>query len=118
MNGIARAIVALGAGTMLVTTVVACDGDGMNAQTMTCTVNDKDRSTDSEGKSVYRVYTDQCDVLEVSDTLVSWDSGTRYNKIKVGVTYNFETRGLRRTWASTFPNIIAATNADTGEVLF
>lgn len=109
MNRIIRAVAATTVVAALSGGLVACDANGFNAQVMTCTVNDKDRSTDSEGKSIYRVYTDECDVLEVSDTIASPDSASRFNKIKVGQRYRFETRGTRRAWASTFPNIITAT---------
>lgn len=71
-----------------------------------CEVTDKDRTTNSEGKSDMRVYT-TCGTFEVSDSLFigRWDSADVYADIVVGETYDFTVRGYRIPIASTFPNI-------------
>jgi hypothetical protein len=80
----------------------------------TCTVNDKDRTTvsDSDGnnKSDMRVYTDQCGVLHVADSLLSWTwhSSDTYASMKTGHTYRVTTRGFRVPFLSMFPNVVEA----------
>lgn len=86
---------------------------------MTCTVNEKDRTTkvtsDSNGNvtssSDARLYTDQCGVLHVSDSLLSWhfNSADTYASIKEGRTYEITTRGYRIPFFSMFPNVVDAT---------
>ena len=77
-----------------------------------CVVNDKDRTTktDSNGNSSSdaRIYTDNCGVFQVADSLLSftWSSADTYNSIKVGETYDFTTRGYRIPFFSAFPNIV------------
>ena len=72
-----------------------------------CTVTDKDRVTGTEGKSNMRVYTEQCGVLNVEDSLL--DLQFVFSSIKVGETYDFKTRGLRIPLLSMFPNIVSVT---------
>lgn len=75
-----------------------------------CKVVDKDRTTNSKGVSDARIYTDNCGVFQVKDSWTSgtWSSADRYNKIKVGKTYDFDTQGRRVPFFSQFPNIIQA----------
>lgn len=79
-----------------------------------CVVSDKDRTTNSEGQSDMRVYTDNCGVFSVRDSIfiMRFDSADTFSKIKVGETYDFETRGFRIGMFSQFPNItqVTATN--------
>lgn len=74
-----------------------------------CTVEDKDRTTDSEGASVYRVYSD-CGVFNVEDApfLGKFNSADTYRHIEPGKTYRFETYGWRNGFFSMFPNITHA----------
>ena len=76
-----------------------------------CTVTDKDRVTGTEGKSNMRVYTEQCGVLNVEDSLLDlqFNSADVFSSIKVGETYDFKTRGLRIPLMSMFPNIVSVT---------
>jgi hypothetical protein len=92
------------ASILAVTTLSGC---GANPQTMTCTVNDKDRSTGSKGGSVYRVYTDECDTLGIADNWFqgNFNSADVYAKIKVGQRYEFDTVGYRNGFMSWFPEI-------------
>lgn len=78
--------------------------------TQTCKVDDKDRSSDSKGNSIYRIYSD-CGVFAVDDNLFfgKFNSADTYNKIKVGSTYQFDTVGFRNGFLSMFPNILSAT---------
>lgn len=83
-----------------------------NVETHTdCVVSDKDRTTNSEGQSDMRVYTDNCGVFSVKDSIfiMRFDSADTFSKIKVGENYNFETRGFRIGMLSQFPNITKAT---------
>lgn len=83
---------------------------------LTCTVTDKDRSTDSEGASVYRVYSD-CGVFNVEDAALigKFNSADLYASIEPGKTYTFETYGFRNGFFSMFPNITSATEVATAE---
>lgn len=79
----------------------------MNAQTQTCTVTEKDRTRDSEGKSDMRVYTDECGVMRVQDMFFAgeWNSADLFSKIKEGQTYEMKTTGFRVGIVSSFPTI-------------
>ena len=92
----------------LVAGVVLLLGIGVTAaistahiETPTCTVESKDRTTKREGGSDMRVYTTDCGVLSVADSLLDFDfsSSDRFASIKEGKRYEFTTR----SW---FPNII------------
>lgn len=74
----------------------------------TCTVTDKDRTRGSEGKSDMRLYTEECGVLQVHDSLLSftWSSSDTYNEAKPGQTYDVTTRGYRIPFLSMFPNVV------------
>ena len=73
--------------------------------------SDKDRVTGTEGKSNMRVYTEQCGVLNVEDSLLDlqFNSADVFSSIKVGETYDFKTRGFRIPLLSMFPNIVSVT---------
>lgn len=78
--------------------------------TRTCTVTDKDRTTNSDGTSNYRVYTDECGTLTVEDALLrgNVDTADDYADIEPGTTYEITTIGWRVPILSAFPNIIDA----------
>lgn len=83
-----------------------------HTSTMTCTVADKDRvSKPNGGGSDMRIYTSDCDVLVVADSLLDarFDAASLYNKITAGKRYRFDVRGDRIPILSMFPNIITAT---------
>lgn len=75
--------------------------------TMSCTVNDKTATSTDQGTD-YRVYTDDCGVLTVQDELflLKYDAADRYNAVKVGNTYEFDTVGWRFPLFSLFPSIV------------
>jgi hypothetical protein len=75
-----------------------------------CSVTDKDRARNSNGKSDARVYS-SCGVFKVSDSLLSttWSSADTYSRITVGKTYDFHARGYRIPFLSRFPNVTEAT---------
>lgn len=103
----------VGAGTVLlaVLAVGAWVFVDNHTQHPICTVTEKDRTKNSDGSSDARIYTDDCGVLEVSDSLLAWhwSSGDTYAAIKPGNTYKFETRGYRVPFLSLFPNIVEVT---------
>ncbi len=80
-----------------------------------CVVTDKDRTTDHDGASSMRVYTENCGVLAVGDSLVSgiFNSADIYSAISVGGTYNFELRGVRVPILSSFPIITSYEEVST-----
>ena len=82
-------------------------------ETQTCTVVDKDRAADRNGKSNMRVYTSDCGVFEVRDSLIDglWNSSDLYSSIQADERYTLTARGLRIPFFSMFPNIVKATPA-------
>lgn len=78
---------------------------------VTCTVTDKDRSTGTNGVSVFRIYTEGCGdenvTLGMADNIFGGglDTASRYGKIKVGQTYEFKTVGVRNALFSSFREI-------------
>lgn len=79
----------------------------LNPQTHTaCVVEDKDRTTDSEGGSDMRVYT-SCGVFTVQDMLFAgeFDSADKYANLDIGKTYTIDSTGYRIPLISSFPVI-------------
>lgn len=85
-----------------------------DVRTVSCTVIDKDRTTvttvsdgQSSSRSDMRIYTEQCDVLQVADMLFigQFDSASKYNAIQVDQTYEFTISGYRIPFLGTFPHI-------------
>lgn len=79
---------------------------------VTCKVIDKDRSTNQDGKSVFRVYTeggDGCETFGLADNWLAgnFNSSDMYGEIKVDETYIFETVGVRNGFFSLFPEIVS-----------
>lgn len=85
-----------------------------HTETMTCTVVNKDRTTNQEGGSDMRVYTEDCGTLAVGDSLLDgvWNSADVFGKIEGGKTYEFETRGVRVPFLSRFPIITSVKEAN------
>ena len=82
-------------------------------ETQTCTVVDKDRAAGRDGKSNMRVYTSDCGVFEVRDSLIDglWNSSDLYSSIQEDKRYTITARGLRVPFFSMFPGIIKAVPA-------
>ena len=79
--------------------------------TTACVVTDKDRTTDREGNSSMRVYTENCGTVEVSSNLFKgvFNSADVYSSIEVGKTYDFDATGFRIGIISMFPKVTEAT---------
>lgn len=82
--------------------------NAMHVETITCTVEDKDRTTTRDGQSDARIYTEDCGVLHTQDSLLAWhwSSADTYASIDAGKTYEFTTRGFRIPPLSMFPNVV------------
>lgn len=111
MNTLPRAVAAI---AITLAAIAGLTGCTPTSPDHPCTVTDKDRSTNSDGESVYRVYTEGgegCGVFNVEDApaVGQWASADVYSSIKVGKTYQFETYGYRNPVFSMFPNITKAT---------
>ena len=78
-----------------------------NDRWITCTVEDKDR-TSSDGSSDMRVYTTECGNLKVQDATFAknFHSSDTYREIEVGQTYRMHVNGFRIPFLSEFPNIL------------
>lgn len=109
-------------GAAAVAVVVLCGGGWFYAwgseQTRTCTVTDKDRSTttDADGnpKSIHRIYTEECGVMEAGDVWVRGvvDSADVYASLEAGEQYEITTVGWRIPFFSAFPKIIEVTEVE------
>ena len=86
-------------------------GTFVTSQETGCVVEDKDRTTDRDGNSQMRIYTENCGVLSVKDNIFigQVDSANIYGSIKPGETYDFTTKGYRIPLLSMFPNITEVT---------
>ena len=74
-----------------------------------CKIEDKDRTTNSDGQSDARIYT-SCGVFKVEDvwTRGQFNSADLYASIKRGQTYDLTTIGFRIPVLSMFPSVIDA----------
>lgn len=82
-----------------------------------CEVVEKDRTKNEDGSSDARVYTENCGVFVVEDTLIKgqFNSADTVGSIKEGGVYNFTTIGFRNGVFSMFPNIIEAVEVKSAE---
>jgi hypothetical protein len=82
-----------------------------------CTVTNKDRTSDGEGGSDMRIYTQGCNdssAVKVFTVADNWfvgqvASADVFASIEIGKTYDFETRGFRIPVLSQFENIVGVT---------
>jgi hypothetical protein len=107
----------------LIVTAVIGIGFAFSNQTGTaaaCEVTGKDRTTNSDGASVARVYTENCGTFEVKDSILDgrFNSADAYGQLDEGTTYDFTTRGIRLPFFSAFPNIITATETQPATIRF
>ena len=93
---------------------------------VTCTVIDKDRSTqvvDGASKSVFRIYTEGCgsdnETLGLADNILAgnFNSSDMFAKIKAGETYTFKTVGVRNGFFSSFREITSMTKVEAAPVV-
>jgi hypothetical protein len=105
----------LGLSVAAIAAVAICCSASMIAQanyhnhTATCTVNSKDRGSDGNGGSNYRIYTKQCGVLADKDQWLAGktDSADIWAQIQPGHTYRLRVVGWRVSLLSDFPNVLA-----------
>lgn len=76
----------------------------------TCTVVSKESVANQDTGHEYRVYTDQCGTLTVSDTVLKmrFNSADTYGMLKEGETYDMTLMGFRMPLFSQFQNILEA----------
>lgn len=93
---------------------VTISGNFHDASASNCVVNDKDRTKDEDGGSDMRIYTDNCGVFTVNDSILKsqFNSADKYAKIQIGKTYDFKANGWRIPVMSVFPNITGATESN------
>lgn len=81
--------------------------------TVTFTVDDKERITESDGDggttSKYLIYTEEGEVFENTDTMLhgKFDSSTVYGKLKRGKKFTCEVYGVRNGFFSMYRNIVS-----------
>lgn len=105
----------LGAGVAIFAVVALCCGGGAIARAnyhdhiATCTVTDKDRSSDGHGNSNYRIYTKQCGVLGNYDQWLVGKTASAdiQGQVQPGHTYRLRIVGWRLPVASEFPNVVS-----------
>jgi hypothetical protein len=81
-----------------------------NERDTLCTVTDKDRGQNQGG---YRIYTEQCGVLEDTDSLWrgKFNSADVWQQIQPGHAYQMKIVGWRFGFLSHFPNILEVQEA-------
>lgn len=81
-----------------------------NEHTTDCTVTSTDRTTNPEGGSDMRVYTDECGTLAVRDAWLRGQtrSADLFGKLRPGTTYRMTVAGVRFGPLSAFPMIVDA----------
>lgn len=98
--------------TLLILVAIALSiGNATHVTHRTCHVTDKDRTSGSaRGQSDMRIYTSDCGVMHVGDSLLSWTfhSSDTYGSIHAGHTYRLTARGWRIPFLSLFPNVVGA----------
>jgi len=112
----------IGCGTYLIVTVIlaviaaiCCGAYSWGSEnTMTCSVEEKDRTKDSSGSSDMRLYTEECGILQVGDSWArgNFNSADDYAAIETGETYEFTTIGWRIPFLSMFPTVIEFRDAE------
>lgn len=88
--------------------VLGIVSEHVNETTRSCTVLDKDRTTNRDGVSDARIYTKDCGTLQVTDLITrgQLDSSDIFAAIQPGHTYQVTTVGWRLPFASRFPTIV------------
>ncbi|WP_417372985.1 hypothetical protein [Glutamicibacter protophormiae] len=93
--------------------VVAASGIGiaknLHEEQRTCTITEKESVARDKGQE-YRVYTEECGVLKVGDTIwrMHFDSADVYASLTEGERYDLTTTGWRVPFLSWMPNVIEA----------
>lgn len=102
-------VVALAAVVAVAGTAVAWQA---TTETQTCTVEDKDRTTNRNNGSDARLYT-SCGVLAVADDplRLHFASADVYAAVEPGQVYELTTVGWRLPLLSVFPNVLEASPA-------
>lgn len=102
---------ALVAALIIATVVGAVVSHNVTSEHTACVVTEKDRTTDRDGNSDMRVYTENCGTFSVGDNLFKgvWNSADIYSSIQEGETYDFSATGWRIPIISSFPKIHEAT---------
>lgn len=111
-----KSFAALGVAAIAITSLTGCQNLVTN-DPVTCTITDKDRSTevvDGQSRSVFRIYTEGegCDdTYGLADNIFkgNLNSSDFYGRIKVGKTYKLETVGIRNGFFSSFKEIVKYT---------
>ncbi|NKG22236.1 hypothetical protein [Paeniglutamicibacter terrestris] len=78
----------------------------------TCTITAKESIAKEKGHE-YRVFTEECGVLKVGDTIwrMHFESADVYASLHEGETYDLITTGWRVPFLSWMPNVVEATPA-------
>lgn len=79
----------------------------------TCTITAKESVSKGDSGHEYRVFTEECGVLKVGDTVwrMHFESADVYASLKEGETYDLITTGWRIPFLSWMPNVVEASPA-------
>lgn len=113
LNKTTKVLATLGVAGTLIVGLSGCQNLVQNAP-VTCTVVDKDRSTESGkngSKSVFRIYTEGngCDgTYGLADNILqgNFNASDMYGQLQKGQTYRLETVGVRNGLFSSFKEIV------------
>ena len=117
-----KKLITAGVIALAAVTLTGCQNLVQN-EPVTCTVTDKDRSTNKEGGSVFRIYTEGCgsdnETLGLADNFLAgnFNSSDMFAKVKVGDTYTFKTVGVRNGFFSSFREITSMTKVEAAPVV-
>ncbi len=78
---------------------------------LTCTITEKESVAKGDSGHEYRVFTEECGVLKVGDTVwrMHFESADVYASLHEGETYDLTTTGWRVPFLSWMPNVVEAT---------
>jgi len=105
-----KMLATLGVAAIALMSVTGCQNLVQN-EPATCKVIDKDRSTNADGDSVFRIYTEGCGddnaTLGLANNFIAgnFNASDTFGRIKVDKTYRFETVGVRNGFFSSFREI-------------
>lgn len=114
VNKTTKVLATLGVAGTLIVSLSGCFQNLVQNPPVTCTIVDKDRSTESGkngSKSVFRIYTEGsgCDgTYGLADNILqgNFNASDMYGQLQKGQTYRLETVGVRNGFFSSFKEIV------------
>lgn len=82
----------------------------LHEENLTCTITEKESVSKGDNGHEYRVFTEECGVLKVGDTVwrMHFESADVYASLNEGERYDLTTTGWRVPFSSWMPNVVEA----------